>query len=121
MGKKILVPVEVPKNYYKLESLYEEYYTTYHATFNKDRKPFNPSTIDQSEQKLFSLVLKMIDVINQNRKEFEPIKKVQLFKDIDQLITVFKRLLVDNSYILHLRKCSNWIRTVDPDDKSYFL
>ncbi len=121
MDEKVLVPVEIPKEFKDLESVYDTYYYTYLSIFDKDGKFYDLERATQSNQRLYEICLKMIDVINQNRDKFEPIKKVKTFSQIEKLLTDWKRNLVDNNSILHFRKCINWLRKIDPNDDSYFL
>jgi hypothetical protein len=119
--KKIIVKVPVPKAFDQLEAIYDTYYNMYNSIYDKNGYLYDVSTASQSNQKLYDICLRMINIINDNRENFEPIKKIDLFDHIEKILCDWKKVLEDNNTILYFRKCINWIRKKDPEDDSYFL
>jgi hypothetical protein len=119
--KKIAITIPVPEEFEKLEAVYDMYYDTYNTIYDNKGNFYDVSNAIESNQKLYEICLKMIDIINNNREIFEPIKKIKMFTQIEQILSDWKRNLEDNYAILHFRKCINWLRKKDPEDTSYFL
>jgi hypothetical protein len=123
MSDTVLVFKEAPLAYNELEKVYESYNTTYYKTMLKPtvaREGKNVTDMANTYYKLYEIIFTIIKIINENKHDFEPFKKVALFKKINTLLNNFKQGMTINDDILAIRKCVNWIRKVDREDDFYF-